>query len=123
MTTGKLDLTVENFNNSFESFFLDDSTREQVIKDWRAFLHSQFTLTNSQLLFLQKLPNKSINIIKIAVNSIAMNGGRIYLDQDTTHGDISVIFDNIKRFKPMPLIKVCEFDGFFRNCKWFPKQQ
>ena len=118
----RLAFTVENFNLLVQSLIFDQSKHLDLKKDWRHLISSQFVLTDAQISFLQNLHYKSIKTIQRAFVSIIENGGKIYLERNLETNTIDVICENIRIFKPAINIKVCKFDGFFRRCKWFPRE-
>jgi len=119
-----LPFTVENFNRMVESLNVDHSHHSDIKKDWRAFISSRFTLSENQNAFFGGLPRKSILTIQRAFMSIIRDGGEMYLKHDLTTESIDVVCERIAIFRPQikPIV-ICRFDGFFKNCRWFPKDQ
>ena len=113
--------TVENFNVVVESLLSEQSKHSALKTDWRLSILSQLKLTDEEKSFLQNLESKSIKVIQSAFNSIIHSGGKIYLQRNTELGTTDVICENIRIFRPHINIRVCRFDGFFKRCKWFPR--
>lgn len=116
-------LSVENFNSKMTKYLSDPACQIEIKKDWKRFIISHFTLTENQVSFFGNLPVRSTITIQKAFASIIESGGTILLEKNIDLDAIEVVCNGILIFKPTRKIVICRFDGFFKNCKWFPKDQ
>ena len=116
--------TVDTFNRMVESLRADQTHHQEIKKDWRSFISANFSLTETQRAFFEKLPPDSVKTVQKIFTSMIHDGGKIYLQQDAETKDIDVVCENIVALKNelLKTIVVCRFDGFFYHCKWFPKK-
>lgn len=95
---------------------------EMLRRDWRDVALRELPLNEGQAAYIRTLPEWNVGKIQEIVDSVLIEGGEIKFEK-TQDGGTSLMATHAQPTGANPLInlKVCSFDAFFKNCKWFPK--
>jgi hypothetical protein len=95
---------------------------EMLSRDWRDVALRELPLNEEQAAYIRALPEWNVGKIQEIVDSVLRKGGEIKFEK-TQEGGTSLTAIHAQPTGPNPLInlKICSFDAFFKNCKWFPK--
>lgn len=115
----KPNLAVPDFNRAIGALLKDKSKGGALKANWRDTVIKNIEMGSDQVTFVRRLKPQSVFTMQLLISSIAENGGKLEMIPQAD-GDIELVGKSIKVAHSAKIV-ICRFDGFFRKCKWFPK--